>query len=109
MPKPLHCRDLRTAKRSSRLQYLGVLYELKSTCGRIPLACALAMARGPIVSSGAFAQRAMQSNTGVVGGKLLVMALGSPAGSEHYVFSETNYVFDRQTGKLLFACRRKPR
>ena len=44
----------------------------------------------------------------IVGGKLLVIALGSSACSE-YVSSTTNYIFDRHTGKLLFACRRMPR
>ncbi|MCI0361884.1 MAG: hypothetical protein L0211_25665 [Planctomycetaceae bacterium] len=46
----------------------------------------------------------------VVGNKLLVMSLGgSGCSDDPYVAFDTNHVIDPKTGKLLFACRRKPR
>lgn len=46
----------------------------------------------------------------IVGDKILVTAIGSCGCSDTpYISSDTNYVFDPKTGRLLLACRRKPR
>jgi hypothetical protein len=45
----------------------------------------------------------------MVGNKLLVSHLGSFDSNHGLISSDTNYVIDPKTGKLLFACRRKPR
>lgn len=45
----------------------------------------------------------------MIGDKLLITQLGSHDGNHQLITSKTNYIFDPQTGKLLFACRRQPR
>jgi hypothetical protein len=47
--------------------------------------------------------------TTMVGDKLLVMTLGGRNENGYFVTSDTNYVIDPKTGKLLFACKRQPR
>lgn len=44
-----------------------------------------------------------------VGDKLLIMNLGAYDSNSKIIPFDTNYVVDPQTGKVLFACRRKPR
>jgi hypothetical protein len=45
----------------------------------------------------------------VVGDALLITHLGGYDGNHYLIGSDTNYVVDPKSGKLLFACRRKPR
>jgi hypothetical protein len=45
----------------------------------------------------------------VVGDKLIVLHLGMKDTNGSFLPSSTNYVIDPKTGKLLFACQRKPR
>jgi hypothetical protein len=45
----------------------------------------------------------------VVDDALLITHLGGYDGNHYLIGSDTNYVVDPKSGKLLFACRRKPR
>jgi hypothetical protein len=44
-----------------------------------------------------------------LGDALLITSFGGYDGNHYLMPSDTNYVIDPQTGKLLFACKRKPR
>lgn len=68
---------------------------------RVTLSIPIPGPRMPMISS--------STKLALVGGKLLVMPVGSDDKNGQFILSSTNYVFDPHSGKLLFACRRQPR